>query len=51
MKEWKGMNFVNSTRPAETGQGGKGLLRSHLWFPDALQRLCDRIEFVTANMF
>ena len=28
----------------KTGQDGKGLLRIHLWFPDDLLRLWDRIE-------
>ena len=28
----------------KTGQAGKGLLRIHLWCPDDLQRLWDRIE-------
>ena len=28
----------------KTGQDGKGLLRIHLWCPDDLPRLCDRIE-------
>ena len=28
----------------KTGQDGKGLLRIHLWCPDDLPRLWDRIE-------
>ena len=28
----------------KTGQDGKGLLQSHLWCPDDLPRLWDRIE-------
>ena len=28
----------------KTGQNGKGLLRIHLWCPDDLPRLWDRIE-------
>ena len=28
----------------KTGQNGKGLLRIHLWYPDDLSRLWDRIE-------
>ena len=28
----------------KTGQGGKGLLLSHLWFPDDLSMLWDRKE-------
>ena len=35
IKEWTGMDF---------GQDGKGLLRIHLWCPDDLPRLWDRIE-------
>ena len=39
----------NGTLPAQlgqlkTGQDGKGLLRIHLWCPDDLPRLWDRIE-------
>ena len=30
----------------KTGQDGKGLLRIHLWCPDDLPRLWDRIEFI-----
>ena len=47
IKEWTGMDFASSTRAAEeyhTGQEGKGLLRIHLWCPDDLPRLWDRIE-------
>ena len=29
----------------KTGQDGKGLLQIHLWCPDDLPRLWDRIEF------
>ena len=28
----------------KTGQDGKGLLKIHLWCPDDLPRLCDRLE-------
>ena len=28
----------------KTGQGVKGLLRVHLWWPDDLSRLWDKIE-------
>ena len=31
--------------PLKTGQDGKGLLRIHLWCPDDLPRLWDRIEY------
>ena len=30
----------------KTGQDGKGLLRIHLWCPDDLPRLWDRIEII-----
>ena len=30
IKEWTGMDFASSTRAAETGQDGEGLLRIHL---------------------
>ena len=44
IKEWTGMDFASSTRAAETGQDGKRLLQIHLWCPDDLPRLWDRIE-------
>ena len=36
IKEWTGMDYASSSRAAETGQDGKGLLRIHLWCPDDL---------------
>ena len=46
IKERTGMDFASSTRQLKTGPGqdGKGLLRIHLWCPDDLPRLWDRIE-------
>ena len=44
IKEWTGMDFASSTRALKTGQDGKGLLPTHLWCPDDLPRLWDRIE-------
>ena len=45
IKEWTGMDFASSTiGQLRTGQNGKGLLRIHLWCPDDLPRLWDRIE-------
>ena len=44
IKECTGMDFASSTKTAETGQDGKGLLQIHLWCPDDLPRLWDRIE-------
>ena len=44
IKEWTGMDFASSTRVLKTGQDGKGLLQIHLWCPDDLPRLWDRIE-------
>ena len=38
------MDFACSTKADEKGQDGKGLLRIHLWCPDDLPRLWDRIE-------
>ena len=38
-QEWTGIDFAISTGQLETGQGG-----SHLWYPDDLSRLWDRIE-------
>ena len=42
IKEWTGMDFASSTRAAEDG---RGLLRIHLWCPDDLPRVWDRIEY------
>ena len=44
VKEWTGMDCASSTRAAETTQDGKGLFRTHLWCPDDLPRLWDKIE-------
>ena len=44
IKEWTGMDFASSTRAAENKRRGKGLLRTHLWYPDDLLRLWDRTE-------
>ena len=33
----------------KTGQDGKGLLRIHLWCPDDLPRLWDRIEKIDSK--
>ena len=41
IKVWTGLDFASSTR---AGQDGKGLLRIHLWCPDDLPRIWDRIE-------
>ena len=44
IKEWTGMDFASSTRAAENRTKWKGLLQIHLWCPDDLPRLWDRIE-------
>ena len=47
IKEYTGMDFASSTRTGENRTRsiyGKGLLRSHLWCPDDVLRLWDRIE-------
>ena len=49
IKEWTEMSGQKWTLPAQlgqlkTGQDGKGLLQIHLWCPDDLPRLWDRIE-------
>ena len=48
IKQWTGMDFAISTslRVAEnrTRWNGKGLLQIHLWCPDDLPSLRDRIE-------
>ena len=36
--------FFICIKISKTGQDGKGLLQLHLWFPDDLPRLWDRIE-------
>ena len=47
--EMQSKNGQEATLPAQlgqlkTGQDGKGFLQIHLWCPDDLPRLCDRIE-------
>ena len=44
IKEWTRMDFTSSTRELKTGQGGKEMLQIHLWSPNDLPRLWDRIE-------
>ena len=39
IKEWTGLELASSTRAAEKGQDGMGLLRSHQWCSDDLPRL------------
>ena len=50
IKEWTGMDFASSTRAAENRTKRKGLLRIHLWCPDDLPRLWDRIENRIVNI-
>ena len=45
IKEWKEWTSPAQVGQLETGQDGKGLLRIHLWCPDDLPRLWNRIEF------
>ena len=43
--ERTGMDIASSaTRATKTGQDGNGLLRSHLWCPNDLAKLWDRLE-------
>ena len=44
IKEWTGMDLASSLGQLKTGQDGKGLFQIHLWCPDDLPRLWDRIE-------
>ena len=44
IKECTGMDFAAQLGQQITGQNGKGLLRIHLWCPDDLPRLWDKIE-------
>ena len=44
IKEWTGRILPAQLGQLKTGQDGKGLLRIHLWCPDDLPRLWDRIE-------
>ena len=44
IKEWTGMDLPAHLGQLKTGQGGKGLLQIHLWCPDDLPMLWDRIE-------
>ena len=43
IKKWAGMDFASSNRAAENRSRWIGLLRIHLWCPDDLPRLWDRI--------
>ena len=40
-----GQEWTLSAQLGQLGQDGKGLLRIHLWCPDDLPRLYDRIEY------
>ena len=53
IKEWTGMDFPAQLRQLKTCQDGKGLLQIHLWCPDDLPRLWDRIEnrIISANNY
>ena len=42
IKEGRGMDL--------TGKDGKGMLRIHLWCPDDLPRLWDRIEWIETDL-
>ena len=44
IKEWTGMDFASSTTAAENRSRWKGIVAIHLWCPDDLPRLWDRIE-------
>ena len=43
IKEWTGMDFASSTRATEDRTRWKGILKSHLWCPNDLARLWDRL--------
>ena len=45
------MDFASSVRAAKTEQDGKGWLRSHLWYPNDLAMLWDRLEINTTLAF
>ena len=44
IKEWTGMDFASPTRSAENRTRWKGIVANHLWCPDDLPSLLDRIE-------
>ena len=44
IKEWKGMDLPSQLGQLKTGLDGEVLLLIHLWCPDDLPRLWDRIE-------
>ena len=44
IKEWTEWTLPAQLGQLKTGQDGKGLLQIHLWCPDDLPRLWDRIE-------
>ena len=48
IKEWTGIDLASSTT-AKNRTNGKGLLRIHLWCPDDLPMLWDRIEIENRN--
>ena len=43
-KDWTGMDFASRNGAVENRQDEKGLLRSNLWCPNDIARLCDRKE-------
>ena len=45
IKECTGVDFASSARAAENKTRWKGILRMHLWCPNGLPRLWDRIEY------
>ena len=44
LKSGQGWTLLAQLGQLKTGQGGKGLLRSHLWCPNDLARLKDRLD-------
>ena len=46
-----GLCHLGQLGQLKTGQDGKGLLRIHLWCPDDLPRLWDRIEIEIESKF
>ena len=43
--------FKNGLGQLKTGQDGKGLFRSHLWCPNDLARLWDRLDSQNVPLF
>ena len=46
LKSGQKLTLLAQLGQLRTGQGGKGLLQIHLWCPDDLTRLWDRLKWI-----